>query len=129
MRHTTIALAPPGIPRPRLLAARRTIVIAVVLCAATWASFAYAQEAYLGHKLSQQVSDMRRQNAQLAAQNQGYHRDITAINNGSADEEEGRLNGYSRPYERVYLVTGTPSPAPPSPKPTPKPSPRPSPTP
>lgn len=129
MRHTSITIAPPGVARPRLVAARRTIVVAVILCAVIWASFAYAQEAFLGHRLSQQVSDLRRQNAQLAAQNQGYHRDIAAINNGSADEEEGRLNGYSKPYEHVYLVTGTPSPAPPSPKPSPKPSPTPTPTP
>lgn len=121
MRQTTIALAPPGVPRPRLVAARRTIVLAVALCAAAWAVFAYAQEAYLGHRLSQQVSDLRQQNAVLAAQNQGYHRDISAINSGAADEEEARRNGYSRPYERVYLVTGTPSPAAPSPKASPTP--------
>ena len=125
----TIALAPPGAPRPRLLFARRTIIVAVVLCAAVWASVGYAQEAYLGHKLGQQVSDLRRQNATLSAQNQGYRRDISAINNGSADEEEARQNGYSKPYERVYLVTGTASPAAPSPKPSPKPSTKPSPTP
>ena len=125
MRHTATALAQPGIPRPRLAAARRTIVIAVVLCAATWAVFAYAQEAYLGHRLSQQVSDLKHQNQVLAAQNQGYHRDIAAINSGAADEEEARQNGYARPYEHVYLVTGTPSPAATSPKPSPKPSPTP----
>ena len=118
MRHTTIALAPPGVPRPRLFAARRTIVLAVVLCAAGWAAIAYAQEAYLGHRLSQQVSDLRHQNQVLAAQNQGYHQDISAINSGAADEEEARRNGYSKPYEHVYLVT---SPAPPSPKATPTP--------
>lgn len=118
----TIALAPSSAPRLTLLAARRTIIIAAVLVAAVWASVGYAQEAYLGHKLGQQVADLRRQNAALSAQNQGYHRDISAINNGSADEEEARQNGYSKPYERVYLVTGTPSPAAPSPKPSPKPS-------
>lgn len=121
----TIALAPPGAPRPRLLTARRTIFISVALCAVVWAAFGYAQEAYLGHKLGQQVSDLRRQNAALSAQNQGYRRDISAINNGSADEEEARQNGYSKPNERVYLVTGTPSPAAPSPKPSPRPSPTP----
>ena len=107
-----ITLAPPGVPRPRFVAARRTIIIAVVLCAAAWAGLAYAQEAYLGHRLGQQVSDLRHQNTVLAAQNQGYRRDIAAINNGSAEEEEARQNGYSKPYERVYLVTGTPSPTP-----------------
>jgi hypothetical protein len=88
MRQSTIALAPPGVPRPRLVVARRTIVLGVVLCAAVWAGIAYAQEAYLGHRLSQQVSDIRHQNQVLAAQNQGYHRDISAINSGAADEEE-----------------------------------------
>ena len=121
MRQSTIALAPPGVPRPRLAIARRTIVLGVVLCAAVWAAIAYAQEAYLGHRLSQQVSDIRHQNQVLGAQNQGYHRDIAAINSGGADEEEARRNGYSKPYEHVYLVTGTPSPAPPSPKATPTP--------
>jgi len=121
MRQSTIALAPPGVPRPRVAVARRTIVLAVVLCAAAWAAVAYAQEAYLGHRLSQQVSDLRHQNQVLAAQNQGYNRDISAINSGAADEEEARRNGYSKPYEHVYLVTGTPSPAPASPKATPSP--------
>jgi len=121
MRQTTIALPQPGVPRPRLVAARRTIVLGVLLCAAGWAALAYAQEAFLGHRLSQQVSDLRHQNEVLAAQNQGYHRDISAINSGAADEEEARRNGYSKPYEHVYLVTGTPSAAPPSPKATPSP--------
>jgi len=121
MRQTTIALSQPGVPRPRLVVARHTIVLGAVLAAAAWAAIAYAQEAYLGHRLSQQVGDLRHQNEVLAAQNQGYHRDIAAINSGAADEEEARRNGYSKPYEHVYLVTGTPSPAPPSPKATPTP--------
>ncbi|HEV2216067.1 MAG TPA: septum formation initiator family protein [Candidatus Dormibacteraeota bacterium] len=121
MRQTTIALAPPGVPRPRLVAARRTIVFVVVLFVAAWAAVGYAQEAYLGHRLSQQVSDLRQQNQVLAQQNQGYRRDINATNSGAADEEEARRNGYSKPYEHVYLVTGTPSPAPPSPKASPTP--------
>ena len=101
-----------------LVSAKRTIVLVVALAAAGWAGLAYAQEAYLGHRLSQQVSDLRSQNSTLAAQNQGYSRDIAAIKNGSADEEEARQNGYSKPYERVYLVAGTPSPAAASPKPS-----------
>src|SRR5439155_14583052 len=67
MRQTTIALPQPGVPRPRLVAARRTIVLGVLLCAAGWAALAYAQEAFLGHRLSQQVSDLRHQNEVLAA--------------------------------------------------------------
>ena len=88
----------------------------------------HVQEAFLVHRLGQQVSDLRRQDALIGAQNQGYHKDITAITSGAASEEEARLNGYSRPSEKLYLVNGTPSPAAPkstpsaspsSPKPTP----------
>jgi cell division protein FtsB len=115
MRHSTALLAP-GTPRPRPIGVRRTVILVAILVATVWAVSAYAQEAYIGHKLSQQVSDLRRQNGLLAAENQGYHRDIQAIANGAANEEEARLNGYARPQEHVYLVT---TPPPPSPSPSP----------
>jgi cell division protein FtsB len=122
------ALTPPGTARPRTLGLRRWFVTILVLAAAAWAVWAYAQEAYIAHRLASQASDLRRQNALLAAQNQGYHRDIQAISNGTADEEEARQNGYSRPYEKVYLVTQPPSPSP-SPAAAAAPSAKPSPTP
>ncbi len=80
-----------------------------------WMAYAYAQEAYLAHRLSQQAADLRQQNALIADQNQGYHKDIQAISNGAADEEQARLNGYSRPRERLYLVTAPSPPTTPSP--------------
>jgi len=110
MRYTTTLTAPRGV-RPRGLGARRALVLLVLAIAAGWALYAYAQEAYLSHKLNQQVSDLRRQNALIAAQNRGYHKDIQALTSGAADEEEARLNGYSRQHERVYLVTAGPSPS------------------
>lgn len=116
MRYTA-ALRPPGTVRPRARGWRGIVLAAAVLGAVLWMLYAYAQEAYLAHRLAQQANDLRTQNGLLAEQNTGYHRDIQAIGNGSADEEEARLNGYSRPYERVYLVT-----APPSPTPAPSPS-------
>jgi hypothetical protein len=124
MRYTT-ALTPPGTPRPRTNGLRRIALTIVFALAAAWALYAYAQEAYLSHKLGQQVSDLRHQNALIADQNQGYHRDIQAITTGAADEEEARLSGYSRPQERVYLVTAPPSPTPAPPSPSPKASPAP----
>jgi len=124
MKYTT-ALTAPGVPRPRTNGIRRIALAIVFFVAAVWALYAYAQEAYLTHKLSQQVSDLRGQNALIAEQNQGYHRDIQAITTGAADEEEARLSGYSRPQERVYLVTTPPSPTPVAPSPSPKPSPAP----
>ena len=124
MRYTT-ALTPPGTPRPRTNGLRRIALTIVFLLAAVWALYAYAQEAYLSHKLGQQVSDLKRQNALIADQNQGYHKDIQAITTGAADEEEARLSGYSRPQERVYLVTAPPSPTPAASSPSPKASPAP----
>ncbi|HVS48459.1 MAG TPA: hypothetical protein VHJ99_06115 [Candidatus Dormibacteraeota bacterium] len=91
---------------------RHALVVAAVLVALVWAGIAFAQEAYIGHKLSQQVADLRHQNTVLAAQNQGYKKDVQAITSGTAAEEEARLNGYSRPQERLYLVTAAPSPSP-----------------
>jgi cell division protein FtsB len=124
MRYTN-ALTAPGVPRPRTNGLRRIALIVVFALAAVWALYAYAQEAYLSHKLAQQVSDLHRQNALIAEQNQGYHRDIQAITTGAADEEEARLSGYSRPQERVYLVTAPPSPTPLASSPSPKASPAP----
>ena len=122
------ALTPPGTPRPRTPGLRRLFIVVFVLAVAAWALWGYAQEAYLVHRLASQASDLRNQNALLAAQNQGYHRDIQALSNGTADEEEARQNGYSRPYEKVYLVTQPPPPSP-SPAPSPSPSAKASPTP
>jgi cell division protein FtsB len=100
---------------------RRALLIVAVLVLGAWTVYAFAQEAYIGHKLSQQAADLQRQNAVLAAQNQGYHKDVQAITSGAANEEEARLNGYARAQERLYLVTVAPSPAPPSPTPSPSP--------
>jgi cell division protein FtsB len=122
MRYTA-ALTAPGTPRPRTGGLRRIALMIVFALAAIWALYAYAQEAYLSHKLDQQVSDLRRQNAQIAQQNQGYHKDIQALTTGAADEEEARLSGYSRPQEKVYLVTAPPSPTPSAQSPSPKASP------
>jgi cell division protein FtsB len=98
---------------------RHALILVAIVAAAIWAGIAFTQEAYIGHKLSQQAADLRRQNTVLAAQNQGYHKDVQAITSGAADEEEARLNGYAKPQERLYLITAAPSP---SPTPTPSPT-------
>jgi cell division protein FtsB len=100
---------------------RHAVLAAAACVAVVWAGVAFAQEAYIGHKLSQQVADLRRQNAELGAQNRGYRKDVQAITSGAADEEEARLNGYTRPNERLYLVAPIPTPSP-TPRPTPRPS-------
>ena len=119
------AIVASGTLRTSAFGARHAVVTAVVLVALVWAGVAFAQEAYIGHKLSQQVADLRHQNVVLSAQNHGYKKDVQAITSGTADEEEARLNGYSRPQERLYLVTVAPPPSPtPAAAPSPSASPR-----
>jgi outer membrane murein-binding lipoprotein Lpp len=101
-----------GTLRTSAFGVRHLVVLAVVVVGLIWAGIAFAQEAYIGHKLGQQVADLRHQNDVLAVQNQGYKKDVQAITSGTADEEEARLNGYSKPQERLYLVTTPPSPSP-----------------
>jgi cell division protein FtsB len=120
MRYNRVIVAS-GTLRTRALGMRHALVVAVVFGALLWAGVAFAQEAYIGHRLSQQVADLRHQNTVLAAQNQGYKKDVQAITSGTASEEEARLNGYARPQERLYLVTAAPTP---SPTPPPSASPR-----
>jgi cell division protein FtsB len=122
MRYNRVIVAS-GTLHTSALGMRRVLVIAAVLVALVWAGVAFAQEAYIGHKLSQQVADLRHQNTVLAVQNQGYKKDVQGITSGTAAEEEARLNGYSRPQERLYLVTAAASPSP-SPPPSASASPR-----
>ena len=122
MRHSK-AIVAAGTVRTSALGMRHALILAAIVAAAIWAGVAFAQEAYIGHRLSQQAGDLRKQNAVLAAQNQGYHKDVQAIMSGAANEEEARLNGYSKPQERLYLVTAAPSPSP-APPPPPSASPK-----
>ena len=124
MRHSN-ALTAPGSVRTRLFGLRSFVLLVIAGGIVVWAGIAFVQEAYVGHRLSQQVSDLRRQNAEIAAQNAGYKKDVQALTSGTADEEEARLNGYARPNERLYLVTtASPSPSPSASPKAPSPSPK-----
>jgi cell division protein FtsB len=114
MRHSKAIIAA-GSVRNGALGVRHAVVVAVTSVAIVWGGVAFAQEAYIVHKLNQQAADLRHQNADLAAQNQGYKKDVQAITSGAANEEEARINGYARPNEKLYLIT------PPSPSPSPSP--------
>jgi cell division protein FtsB len=101
-----------GSVRTNSFGVRKTVVALAAAAVLVWAGIAFAQEAYIGHKLSQQVSDLRKQNSEIAAQNAGYRKDVQALTKGTADEEEARLSGYAKPNEKTYLVTTPPSPSP-----------------
>ncbi len=105
------ALVVAGSVRTNSWGVRHAVIALIAVVGLVWAGAAFAQEAYVSHKLSQQVSDIRKQNSEIAAQNAGYRKDVQALTNGTGDEEEDRLNGFARPNEKTYLVT-TPSPTP-----------------
>ena len=121
MRHNK-ALTVVGSVRTNSFGVRQAVVLVIGGVALVWGGIAFAQEAYVSHKLSQQVSDLRKQNAEIAAQNAGYKKDVQGLTSGTANEEEARLNGYAKPNEKTYLVTTRPSPSP-APSPSSRPSP------
>ena len=121
MRHTR-ALTVAGSVRTNSFGVRRLVILIVATAALVWGGIAFAQEAYVSHRLGQQVADLKKQNSQIAAQNAGYKKDVKALQSANADEEEARLNGYAKPSEKLYLVTtASPSPSPP-PSPSASPS-------
>lgn len=120
MRYSKATVAA-GTIRVRSFGLRKLVVLLAGAAVLAWAGVAFAQEAYLSHKLNQQAADIRRQNAEITAQNAGYAKDVQALQSGTADEEEARLNGYAKPNEKLYLVTTPPSPSP-SPSPSASPS-------
>jgi cell division protein FtsB len=120
MRQNNKAVAATGTLRSKSIGARQLVVLTIAAVAIVWAGIAFAQEAYVSHKLSQQAADLRQQNAQLAAQNAAYKKDVQTITSGDAAEEDARLNGYAKPNERTFLV------APPTPSASPSPTARPS---
>ena len=106
------AIVATGSLRSNSVGVRHTVILAALIGAALWIGYGFAQEAFLGHRLSQQVGDLRHQNTVLAAQNDGYKKDLAALTSGAADEEEARLNGYTKPWEKLFLITAAPSPSP-----------------
>lgn len=117
MRYSKVIIST-GTARASAFGIRHTVLFGLVALGIAWAGVAFAQEAIIGHKLSQQEAGLRQQNAVLSAQNLGYRKDVQALTSGSANEEVARLNGYAKPSERLYLVTATPaataSPSPPA---------------
>jgi len=89
---------------------RENILLLVVAVATVWMSWALVQEISLRSQMSAQASQLRQQNAQLAAQNQSARQDAQNVQSGGWNEQEARMNGYTRPGERVYIVAAPPSP-------------------
>jgi cell division protein FtsB len=112
------ASASNGIVDKRVRLSHQTVLLAAMGVVGLWMTGSLIQELSLDHALSHQAADLRRQNASLAATNDGYRKDITAVASGAASEEEARKDGYARANEKLYLIA---TPPPPTPQPTPRP--------
>lgn len=88
------------------------LLVAALALIGAWALSSLAQELYLEHQLNAQAAHLAAQNDALAAQNDGYRRDILALQSGAAAEEDARRNGYARSDEKVYVISAAPSPSP-----------------
>ena len=85
---------------------KQFLLLALLLMAAVWVVYAFAQEVILNHQLNAQAANLSRQNATVAAQNDGYRRDLLASSVGATAGEDARTHGYARSDERVYVVGG-----------------------
>ena len=101
-----------GTLRASAFGVRHAVIGLVAAVGVIWGGASFAQEAYISHKLSDQVAALKKQNVVLGVQNSGYRKDVQALSSGVADEEEGRLSGYAKPNEKLYLVMPPPSPTP-----------------
>jgi cell division protein FtsB len=101
--HTTSRVGKVNTPAPL---SKQFALLALLLAVAVWVAIAFAQEVLLNHQLNAQAADLRRQNAVVAAQNDGYRRDLLASSAGATAGEDARAHGYARSDERVYVVGG-----------------------
>lgn len=89
---------------------RENILLLVVAVATVWMSWALAQEISLRGQMSAQAAQLRQQNAQLAGQNQSARQDAQNVQSGGWNEQEARINGYTRGGEKTYIIAAPPSP-------------------
>jgi len=88
----------------------QAILLAIIAVIGFWMVGSLVQEVSLDRSLSHQASQLRDQNAAIAATNQDYRRDIAAVSSGAAAEEEARRDGYARSDERLYIIATPPPP-------------------
>jgi cell division protein FtsB len=101
--NTTSRVGKVNMPAPL---SKQFVLLVLLLAVAVWVAYAFAQEVLLNHQLNAQAADLRRQNATVAAQNDGYRRDLLASSAGATAGEDARAHGYARSDERVYVVGG-----------------------
>jgi len=102
--HTTTRVGKVNTPAPL---SKQLLLLTLLLAVAVWVAIAFGQEVLLNHQLNAQAADLRQQNAMVAAQNEGYRRDLLASSAGATAGEDARARGYARSDERVYVVGGS----------------------
>lgn len=91
----------------RTLPLTRSGALFLAICvASTWMGWSLLHELALSHQLTAQATQLRQQNAATQSTNQRYGRDIAAASSGASAEEDARQDGYARPKEKVFIVSG-----------------------
>ena len=103
-----------GVVNRRMRLSPQAILLAIMAVIGLWMVGSLVQEVSLDRSLSHQASQLRDQNAAIAATNQSYRRDIAAVESGAAAEEEARRDGYARSDEHLYIIATPPPAAPPA---------------
>jgi cell division protein FtsL len=104
--------APP--PRSSLLRPQRLAAL-VLIAAAVWVGFAFAQKMYAAYQLNAEAQSIQRENDRIAQANKGYQQQLDALSRPDGAEEQLRQHSYTRPDENRYVValpTPTPPPSP-----------------
>ena len=79
-------------------------LLVVLVAVAVWVAVAFGQEVLFTQQLNAQAAELRKQNAAIAAANDGYRRDLSASSTGATAGEDAREHGYARSDERVYVI-------------------------
>lgn len=99
---------------------RERVIFVTIIATGVWMAWSLAQEVAVTRQLAHDTSQLQQQNAWLRSSNDDYHRDIASVSSGASAEQDARSGGYSRPGEKVYLVTSPPPGAPQAATPTPR---------
>jgi hypothetical protein len=116
MSHPTASVTA-GKVNKRVPPSRDLVIGAALAAVALWATYSFAQEAYLSQRLHEDAGRIRDQNVALQAQNDGYRKEIGSDVSGAAAEEEARTNGYVRSDEKLIVVNRPPAEPAPAPSP------------
>jgi cell division protein FtsB len=89
----------------------------VLVLAAAWLASGFVSRMMQASRLNAEVHAIQAENARISQANLEYQQQLQALSAPDGAEEQARMHNYTRPDEKVYIVTqpaptASPSPAP-----------------